>query len=147
VICLAVYFVTIQNPANENNIKTVNTDQSQLIQTDTEIKIPMSSIDSDADFYTYDSDGVEISYFTVKGSDEKIHVAFDACDVCYNAKKGYRQNGDVMHCINCGKEYSINSLGTENTAGGCWPSYLPMNIDGDYVVIQISDLKNKINMF
>ena len=44
-------------------------------------------------------------------------------------------------------ETDINSLGTENTRGGCWPSYLPMKIEGDDVVIQISDLEVKSWMF
>jgi uncharacterized membrane protein len=52
-----------------------------------------------------------------------------------------------MLCINCGNQYSINSLGTENTAGGCWPSYLPMRIDEDYIIINEFDLSQKKWMF
>jgi uncharacterized membrane protein len=52
-----------------------------------------------------------------------------------------------MQCINCGKTFSITSIGTDNTAGGCWPSYLPMKIDSDNIVIKISDLKEKSYMF
>ena len=83
----------------------------------------------------------------MKDKQGNVHVAFDACDVCYEAKKGYRQNGDVMHCINCGKEFSITSIGVENTVGGCWPSFLPMNSDGNDVVIKIADLESKSYMF
>ena len=76
-----------------------------------------------------------------------VHVAFDACDVCYEAKKGYKQNGDVMQCLNCGKTFSITSIGIDNTVGGCWPSYLPMKIENDTVIIKISYLKAKSYMF
>jgi len=55
----------------------------------------------------------------VKDKFGTVHVAFDACDVCYEAKKGYKQNGDVMLCLNCGKTFSITSIGIDNTVGGC----------------------------
>jgi len=56
----------------------------------------------------------------VKGSDEKIHLAIDACDVCYESKLGYKQTGNVMTCNNCGQTFPINSIGTENLKGGSW---------------------------
>jgi uncharacterized membrane protein len=116
-------------------------------QTDTEIFIPISNLSTTAKFYSFESEGVTIQYFAVTDVSGNVHIAFDVCDVCYEAKKGYRQNGDVMHCNNCGKEFPIISIGTDNTAGGCWPSYLPMRIDNDTVVIKISDLKAKSYMF
>jgi uncharacterized membrane protein len=123
-------------------------DQSTIIQTDAEIKIPLSEIDETADFYTYKSNGgVDIKYFTVKGSDGKPRVALDACDVCYHAKKGYTQVGDIMQCINCGLEFSISGIGTENIKGGCWPSFLPKTENGDYLILNISDLLAKQFMF
>ncbi len=123
------------------------TSQSQPPQTQAEVRIPLSQISDAAKFYTYDATGVDIRYFAVSGSDGNTHVAFDACDVCYDAKKGYKQEEEVMKCNNCGKVFSINSIGTENTAGGCWPSYLPMRIDGGDVVIKNSDLEAKKYMF
>ena len=116
-------------------------------QTETEIFIPVSNLSTTAKFYSFESEGVTIRYFAVKDVSGNVHVAFDACDVCYEAKKGYRQNGDVMHCINCGKEFPITSIGTDNTAGGCWPSYLPMHIDENTVVLKITDLVAKQFMF
>ena len=116
-------------------------------QSQTEVRILASEIGSSAKFYEYDADGVTVKYFVVKGADGEIRVAFDACDVCYGAKKGYTHIGDVMHCINCGNEYAVSGLGTENRGGGCWPSYLPREIDGDDVVIKISDLEEKRYMF
>ena len=117
------------------------------ITTGSQISIPISDIENTAKYYSYDADGVEVKYFAVKGSDGEVHVALDACDVCYGAKKGYTQVGDVMRCINCGNQYPVNSLGTENTAGGCWPSYVPIKMDGDSIIIKESDLENKRYMF
>ena len=122
-------------------------DPSTIVQTDVEIKIPLSDIDETADFYSYDSNGVEIKFFTVRGLDGKPRVALDACDVCYHAKKGYTQVDDVMQCINCGLEFSISGIGTENTKGGCWPSFIDQTTVDNQLVIKISDLEAKSFMF
>jgi len=116
-------------------------------QSQTEIRLPTSEVGNDAKFYEYDANGVNVKYFAIRSSDGEIRVAFDACDVCYNAKKGYVKDGSDMRCVNCGNKYAISGLGTENRGGGCWPSYLPRVIDGDEVVIQIDDLEGKAYMF
>ena len=148
IIAVLSLVIVISMPGNPNDqIQNSEIAAPSDVISQTEVSIPLSEIGSNAKFYSYGSNGVEIRYFAVKGPDGNAHVAFDACDVCYDAKKGYRQNGDVMQCINCGNEYPIKSLGTENTAGGCWPSYLPIKIDGDDVIINISDLDDKRWMF
>jgi len=148
IIAVLSLAIAISIPSNQNDqIQNSEIAIPSDVVSQTEVSIPLSEIGSNAKFYSYDSNGIEIRYFAVEGSDGNVHVAFDTCDVCYDAKKGYRQNGDVMQCINCGNEYPIKSLGTENTAGGCWPSYLPIKIDGDDVIINISDLDDKRWMF
>lgn len=141
-----VIMISMLNDPDDQN-QNVNDFTPSDVISQMEVSIPLSEISSNAKFYSYEVDGVDVQYFAVKGSDGDVHVAFNACDVCYNAKRGYRQNGDVMHCINCGKEFSINSIGTDNTAGGCWPSFLPIKFDGDTVVIDISELEEKKYMF
>jgi len=116
-------------------------------QIENAVKISTSQLSTSAQFYTYNSGGTLVRYFGAVGSDGNVHVATDACDVCYSEKKGYRQVGDVMKCNNCGKEFAINSVGTENLSGGCWPSYLPVTISGEDAVVQLSDLKAKSYMF
>jgi len=99
--------------------------------------IPLSEVSENAKWYEYNGR----KFFTVKDSNGTIKTAFDACDVCYRQRKGYRQEGDDMVCNNCGLRFAINGLGTENkNPGGCWPGYLPNIIEGDNVVIKISDL-------
>jgi len=116
-------------------------------QVENAVRISVSQLSTGATFYTYNSGGTLVRYFGAIGPDGEVHVAADACDVCYAQKKGYRQVGDVMKCNNCGKEFAINSVGTENLSGGCWPSYLPVTISGGDAVIQLSDLKAKSSMF
>jgi uncharacterized membrane protein len=106
------------------------------------LTIPLSEITEQAKFYDYTVDGTTVSFFVVKAADGSIKTAFDACDVCYSSRKGYRQEGNVMVCNNCGNRYPISGLGTENLrGGGCWPGYLPSKIEGDNLIIKTSDLK------
>jgi uncharacterized membrane protein len=149
-ILIAVIAIVIVASMSSNPNVDIKSDEPTKVSediSDTEISIPVADIESDAQFYSYDADGVEVRYFAVIGSDGDVHVALDACDVCYHAKKGYRQVEEVMQCINCGLEFPTNSIGTDNTAGGCWPSYIPIKIDGDNVIIQKSDLAAKSYMF
>lgn len=145
IISIAIFMSMSNNPNGYD--KSPELAQSSDVISETEVGISLSDIGDNPEFYSYDADGVVVRYFVIKGSDGDVHVAFDACDVCYRAKKGYRQKGADMECINCGLTYPINSIGTENTAGGCWPSYLPIRIDNGQVIIENSDLAQKKWMF
>lgn len=146
VVLSMIIYVAMSMNGNES-IQNPEPAQEFPVQSKSEVSIPLSQISSSAEFYSYDVDGVQVRIFTVKDSGGEVHVAFDACDICYYEKKGYRQRDDVMQCINCGNQYPIVSLGTENIAGGCWPSYLPMKIEGDDVILENSDLEEKRYMF
>ena len=113
-----------------------------------EINRPLSSVSTIARWYTYDSNGIDVNYFLVKGSDGKIHLGTDACYDCYEYHLGYRQNGDEMVCNKCSQTFPINGIGTENLEmEGCWPSYIPLRINGDNIIIRMSDLDAKRSMF
>lgn len=135
---------TTQNNDNTNKNTKNNTAPQQ---NETEVRIPLSDISTTVRFYSYDSAGITVRYFAVKDAQGTVHVAFDACDVCYEAKKGYIQSGDVMRCLNCGQEFTIKGIGLDNKGGGCWPSFLPINITGDNIIIKITDLEAKRYMF
>jgi len=113
----------------------------------TVVTVTVSGVGSSPSYYTYNSSGTVERFFLVKGTDGNIHGAMDACDVCYPLKKGYSQSGELMKCNNCGKTYPINSLGKDNTAGGCWPSHIAMKIVDGNVVINKSDLDAKAYLF
>lgn len=137
----------VEIPDNEGDNGNDDNGTSEEPEPVTAVRIPTPEISTTAKWYPYDSDGVEIRFFAVKSNDGEIHVAFDACDVCYQEKKGYRQENIQMVCNNCDNSYPIKLLGTENEQGGCWPSYLPMEIEDDYLIILISDLEEKRYMF
>ena len=102
--------------------------------------------DGNAHYYRLDAGGKGISFFIVKGSDGVLHTAFDACDVCYGEKKGYKQKGGEMICKNCSKRYAIVRIGADSD-GGCNPSHLAAKVNGGNVVIRLADLLSGARLF
>jgi uncharacterized membrane protein len=94
--------------------------------------------DGVAKFYTYQHGNTTIKYFMVRSPDGVLRAAFDACDVCWPAGKGYTQEGDQMVCNNCGKRFPLNKIG--EVYGGCNPAPLPSKIENLQVVIAIKDI-------
>jgi len=80
----------------------------------------------------------KIKYFVLKSSDGVIRAAFDACDVCWPAGKGYYQEGDYMVCRNCGRKFA--SVLVNEVKGGCNPAPLNRHVANDKVVIEVRDI-------
>jgi uncharacterized membrane protein len=96
--------------------------------------------DGNARHFQYSSNGVTIKYFILKSSDGVIRAAYDACDVCWPAGKGYYQSGDDMVCRNCGRKFA--SVLVNVVQGGCNPAPLNRKVENGNVVIQINDILN-----
>ncbi|HEY7527662.1 MAG TPA: Fe-S-containing protein, partial [Candidatus Deferrimicrobiaceae bacterium] len=64
-------------------------------------------------------DGRQFHYFVLRSSDGTYRAAFDACDVCFRANRGYRQEGDLMVCNQCGQTFP--SVKINEVKGGCNP--------------------------
>ncbi len=111
---------------------------AELVDDGDVMKLSLDNIGEDAQFFEYEG----IEFFVVRAKSGSVKTAFNACDVCYKSKKGYRQKGDDMICNNCGNHYRISGLGTANLrGGGCWPGYLPNGVEGNELVIKKSDLE------
>jgi uncharacterized membrane protein len=96
--------------------------------------------DGKARHYEYKTDeGMTIKYFIIKSSDGVIRAAFDACDVCWPAGKGYYQEGDFMVCRNCGRRFA--SVLVNEVKGGCNPAPLPRHVVDGKLVIKVEDLR------
>ena len=67
-----------------------------------------------------------------------IRAAFDACDVCWRAGKGYFQSGDVMVCRNCGRQFA--SVLVNEVKGGCNPAPLNRAIENGKLIIKVKDI-------
>lgn len=95
--------------------------------------------DGKARYYSHAAeDGIIVKYFILKSSDGVIRAAFDACDVCWRAGKGYAQQGDAMVCRNCGRRFA--SVLVNEVKGGCNPAPLTRTLQGDKTIIRISDI-------
>ncbi len=94
--------------------------------------------DGKARFFSYKLHDTEIKYFILKSSDGVIRAAFDACDVCWEAHKGYTQDGDSMVCNNCGRRFSSAMINV--VTGGCNPSPLVIKISGSEAAVKFKDI-------
>ena len=105
------------------------------------VSIPLTKVaDGKAHYYRFEDGGKEIAFVVVKASDGSYKTAFDACDSCFGAKKGYEQKDDVLVCKNCNRQFAIDRIGPHEV-GGCNPSYLPSQTRGNSITITIADLK------
>ncbi len=104
-----------------------------------EVRLALADIsDGKAHFYTFQDSGKSIPFFVLKSSDGKFRAAFDSCDVCFPARKGYHQEGDEMVCNNCGTRFP--SISINDVRGGCNPAPLERQTDGDSLLIRATDL-------
>jgi uncharacterized membrane protein len=113
----------------------------------TDVVYPVKDFQNgNARFYSYPAgNGVTIKYFIIKSSDGVIRAAFDACDVCFQAGRGYEQKGDFMVCKNCGRRFA--SVRVNVVEGGCNPAPLKREVQGDKLVIQMKDIREGKQFF
>jgi len=103
------------------------------------VTIPVAQVsDGRAHFFSYRSGDAQVNFFVLKSRDGLLRAAFDACDVCYQAKKGYRQEGDVMVCNNCNQQFRSDLI--NEVKGGCNPAPLARTVEGERIVIAAADL-------
>lgn len=103
------------------------------------IKFPISSFNDEVQYYQYEFDDKAVKFFLLKSNDGTIRAAFDACDVCYRAKRGYNQVGDFMKCNNCGMTFPEDKINV--VLGGCNPSPLDREVVGDNLVISVGSIE------
>ena len=103
------------------------------------IRIPLAKVnDGKAHYFQYESNGKSIKFFVVKSRDGIIRAAFDACDVCFPARKGYSQDGEFMICRNCGRRFHSSRINV--VEGGCNPAPLTRKVVGKNLEIKVSSV-------
>ena len=95
--------------------------------------------DGAAKYYRYNGPTGPINFFLVKSSDGVVRSAFDTCDVCYKALKGYRQEGNEMVCNNCDMRFRTDQINV--VKGGCNPAPLNRQHVGNQIVIAATDIE------
>ena len=135
VLAAAIVFFITQG----NNTPSQKIDSAAVID-DTSVTYPASLFnDGTARHFEHVSGTHTIRYFILKSSDGILRAAFDACDVCWPAGKGYYQEGDHMVCRNCGRRFA--SVMVNEVQGGCNPAPLNRKFENDKLIIQIKDIE------
>jgi uncharacterized membrane protein len=140
VMMALVLSATFIHPVSEGNAAfSIFSSHKKIKDTDGKIQIPITDVsDGKAHYYQYKNSGSTVKFFVVKSSDGTIRAAFDACDVCFPAKKGYSQDGDFMICNNCGKRFHSSRINV--VKGGCNPAPLNRQVVGKNLVINVDDI-------
>lgn len=111
-----------------------------------DVSVPLSELSDKARFYEYKTaSGKTVRFFVMKSSDGVYRAALDACDVCFAAKKGYRQQGDDMVCNNCGNHF--HSAQINEAKGGCNPVGLERKVEGDRLTVSAKELEAGVSYF
>lgn len=112
--------------------------ESSSIQGDTFV-VPTAEVsDGKAHYYQVEAGGKDILFFVLQSPDGVLRAAFDACDVCYEAKKGYSQEGEFMVCNNCGRRFHASRI--NEVKGGCNPAPLNRVVEGENLIITMADI-------
>lgn len=91
--------------------------------------------------------GKIIYFFVVKDKDGDYRAAANACQVCFDTRMGFRQQGDYMVCNTCGNKYPLEKIATEK--GGCNPGPINPNLEvkDDKIIIKQSELEQVAEFF
>lgn len=134
IVAGVLYFV--DRPGDQAGVAEIGVTASDNAS---QIAFPVGLFDDGiARHFRYTSDNITIKYFVMRSSDGIIRAAFDACDVCWRAGRGYYQDGDVMVCRNCGRRFA--SVLVNEVKGGCNPAPLDRRIEAEQVVIEKADI-------
>ena len=135
IVGAGVFYITY----NSSHTAPVATTSSPATSTLTQASFPVSLFeDGKARHFQHSAGGFTIKFFVLKSSDGIIRAAFDACDVCWRAGKGYYQDGDHMVCRNCGRRFA--SVLVNEVKGGCNPAPLNRKVENGNVIIQVKDI-------
>jgi uncharacterized membrane protein len=110
------------------------------------VSYPLSLFDDgQAKHFDFQDGDQTIRYFVIKSADGVIRAAFDACDVCWPAGKGYYQEGDFMVCRNCGRKFASNLV--NEVQGGCNPAPLKRTVENGMLVLHPDDIRSGAGYF
>ena len=130
----AIYYVSYDRSASPPVAAAFSSENSL-----SQVTLPASLFeDGQARHFEHVSGNFAIKYFILKSSDGVIRAAFDACDVCWPAGKGYYQDGDDMVCRNCGRRFA--SVLVNEVQGGCNPAPLNRIVQGDQLILKADEI-------
>jgi high-affinity iron transporter len=92
--------------------------------------------------YAVDVNGVPVRFLVYRKPDHKVAVVFDACQICGGV--GFYKGPNGLICKNCSAPINPQTVGQQ---GGCNPIPVQAPVDGDSVVISITDLAAQAGQF
>ncbi len=105
--------------------------------------------DGDLHPFNYYSErlGKTIYLFIVKASDGTYRAAANACEVCFESQKGFKQIGDQIRCENCRVMYSKDQIALQK--GGCNPRPIDKDVEvtNGRLVIGLADVEATADLF
>lgn len=91
--------------------------------------------------------GKNLYFFVIKAPDGTYRAAANACEVCFGAKKGFVQVGDLIRCQNCGTTYTKDQIA--KIKGGCNPRPINNNVEvtNGQLTISLADVEATADIF
>jgi len=115
----------------------------EVILTDSMVEIEVEEFKgNEVNFYNVELESGKIVYFfVVKDKKGNYRAAANACQVCFDERKGFHQEGDYMVCNTCRSKYPLSKIATEK--GGCNPGPINPNLEvqGNKIIIEQADLE------
>lgn len=103
--------------------------------------------DGQAHFYRHSTSRGEVRFFIIKAADGNIRAAFDACEICHNERRGYRQARHMMVCNYCGRTSPVTQTGTVRVGRDCNPVPIETAVEGAQVLLKAASLQNGTRLF
>lgn len=100
-----------------------------------EVRLDVGDLEpGEVDFYRFLNAGnQEVKFFLGRDSGGTIQAGFDANQICYKRKRGYKHQDDWLVCRVCDKAFPLAE--TNAGGGGCRPVPLEHRVVGDQVVL------------
>ncbi|MGH9732492.1 MAG: Fe-S-containing protein [Candidatus Acidiferrales bacterium] len=98
------------------------------------VRVPLAEMSGvSVHFYTVDAQGTVFRFFVMRKPNGDYVTALDACQIC--GRIGYRQEGSVLICRNCGAPVNAAEIGMP---GGCNPIAFKSRVEGTNIVVDLS---------
>ena len=136
-----------ENQSSNTEFIGENGEQVSLVDGQVELDAEVF-VDNLVHYYNIElADGKTVYFFVVKDRNGVYRAAANACQVCFDARMGFRQEGDFMVCNTCGNKYPLDKIATEK--GGCNPGPInpDLKVENGKIIIKQSELEEVAGFF
>lgn len=105
-----------------------------------QVRVPVADLPpGDVRFYRFLNEGnQEVKFFIGRDGAGEVQVGFDANEICFKRKRGYRHDGEWLVCRVCDKSFRVSEV--NDGGGGCKPVPLEHRVEGEQVVLAEADV-------